>query len=130
MCIDHGKNTNLCKEGYTKVSWFGKQVRLHRLVYCLINGISLEEIKDKLVLHSCDNPRCVDPTHLRLGTHKENMEDKVFRKRTHNRKFSEDEVNSIRQNVDQLTQQQFACLFGVTPLTISKIQHRKTYYEV
>ena len=38
-------------------------------------------IKDKLVLHSCDNQSCCNPTHLRAGTHQDNMDDAKLRGR-------------------------------------------------
>lgn len=34
------------------------------------------------ILHSCDNPRCCNPEHLRIGTHQDNMNDKVSRGRS------------------------------------------------
>lgn len=48
-----------------------KHCRVHRLIYEMYKG----PIGDKHVLHRCDNPQCVNPSHLFLGTHQDNMQD-------------------------------------------------------
>ncbi len=50
----------------------------HRYSWELANGpIPLtDNPHDTCILHRCDNPPCVNPAHLWLGTHKENMQDK------------------------------------------------------
>ena len=53
--------------------WFkGKTEYAHRVAYLVFKG----EIPSGLeVMHSCDNPKCINPDHLKLGTHQENMND-------------------------------------------------------
>lgn len=67
------------KDGYGVLYWLGKVVRAHRLSLAVFLG---EDIPSEvLVLHSCDNPRCCNPQHLRKGTHADNVKDKISRYR-------------------------------------------------
>jgi len=58
-------------EPYPKVGFRSRSEGLHRLA-CALNQPLRE---GELVLHECDEPRCVSPAHLRPGTHEENMAD-------------------------------------------------------
>lgn len=69
--------------GYGRIEWNGKLRLVHRLVV----ELSGREVPDDLdVLHSCDNAWCVNPTHLRVGTHADNMKDRDSRGRLHVRR--------------------------------------------
>lgn len=84
-CLDHGKTRSLRPEGYALVGIpgvAGRCVNLHRLVYCQANNCQLADIKGKVVRHTCDNPRCIEPTHLIIGTVADNNKDRAKRKRS------------------------------------------------
>lgn len=108
ICIDHGYNKCLNKNGYRR-AWYkgtGKLELLHRVVYCESNNVTLESIAGLSVRHSCDNPRCINPEHLLIGTHADNMRDRTERNRNPNVKgelnpkaqLNWDAVKDIREN--------------------------------
>ena len=60
---------------------YGRKIKLqkaHRISWTLING---EIPKGLFVLHKCDNPSCVKPEHLFLGTAKDNTQDMISKGR-------------------------------------------------
>ena len=62
--------------GYGQFRINSKMVLAHRLMWCLGNKCSFSDIKSQMVLHCIGYPReCVDPDHLYLGDHKQNMLD-------------------------------------------------------
>ena len=76
-CWDWKCCTN--KKGYGIVRINKKNWLTHRLAYFL--NYKIDPI-DKLVCHSCDNPKCVNQKHLWIGTNKENMHDKITKGRS------------------------------------------------
>jgi len=93
---------------------------------------------DLCVLHDCDNPPCVNPLHLFLGTHQDNRDDCCSKGR-HNRgekqgisKLAEEKVRWIRKLYAGRhgTQQEIGALFGVSPNTIGCVVRRKTWAHV
>lgn len=74
------------KDGYGKTKVGGRYVRVHRLSWEHEFGPIPEGL---WVLHHCDNPPCINPDHLFLGTAKDNAEDclsknrNVHQKKTH-----------------------------------------------
>ncbi len=70
----------LDKDGYGTFRSSVNKSRAHRWSYSNFVG----PIGDLLVLHLCDNPKCVRPSHLFLGTQQDNMRDMYGKGRHHN----------------------------------------------
>lgn len=68
----------LDRDGYGRAFMHSKKYVAHRLAY----ELAIKAPGKSLVLHSCDNPQCCNPAHLRLGTVQDNIRDKVRRRRT------------------------------------------------
>lgn len=112
--------------------------RAHRISYVLHHG----EIPDGLIVrHRCDNPSCVNPSHLLLGTTAENMADKVRRGRLPNQRGERNPANklndeAVRQIIavlsrpDPPTQKEIANQFGISQMTVSLIRQGKVWSHI
>lgn len=66
--------------GYGRKAYKGKSVLVHRLTYALHYGLDVFTMGG-VVMHLCDNPKCYNIDHLKLGTHADNSIDKVSKGR-------------------------------------------------
>ena len=82
------------KHGYGRFRLNNKNMKAHRISFALQHG---EIDSSKCVCHVCDTPDCVNPSHLFLGTLKENTQDMVLKKRN---VFGENHPNSVLSKSD------------------------------
>lgn len=100
-CIEHGGRR--MRTGYGRTQHKGKQILAHRLAYCLAAEIEPEQIQGMVVRHRCDNPGCVNPEHLELGSTQDNMNDMTERGRrvrgelVGNSKLTAEQIDEIRR---------------------------------
>lgn len=96
-------------KGYGQID----KVGAHRVSYWLATGVDPIEMS---VCHRCDNPPCVRPSHLFLGTHADNMADAKRKKRLPSRpKLSDQQVAEIRElYAHGMTGPKIAVLFGIS----------------
>ena len=127
--------------GYGMVSFNGKLQSAHRVAWQISNG-PIPKGKGNhgtCVLHKCDNPPCVNPAHLFLGTHADNMADMAMKGRratsglkgedSGNAKLSTDNVFEIKRLYasGKIMQKHIAERFCVSQNTISRIINGKRW---
>ena len=110
---------------YGQIRKDGKIQRAHRVVWEIVNGPITVGLN---VLHNCDNRACVNPSHLFLGTQRDNIIDMVKKGRCYNRKVTDDEVREIRKS--DLSATEASRIYGVQPAQIRKIRSRKVAAHV
>lgn len=105
---------------YGLISSGGKWHLAHRVSYILNVG---DIPAGMCVLHRCDNPKCVNPSHLFLGTHADNMLDMAQKGRARHTKLSVEQAKQIFR--DTRSQRIIAADFGVSQRTVSVIKSGK-----
>jgi hypothetical protein len=98
-----------------------KSVRAHRYSYERTNG----PIPDgKVIMHTCDNPPCVNPAHLILGTRLENNRDAASKGRMQ-QKVRLDQFDEIRNLAKTNTLRVVGDIFGISATHVMRICRRK-----
>jgi hypothetical protein len=130
-CVEWPKGRH--GRGYGRV-WTGSREFAHRVAYKLAVGPIPEGME---ILHKCDNPPCVRPDHLMLGTHDDNMKDAAAKGRTlHGERHKDAKLNCAQvQEIRRLyregaSQRKLGSSFGIDKSVVSRLVTRKTWKHV
>ncbi len=113
---------------YRTIKWRGGTEVAHRVAYEIVHGPIPEGL---VVRHDCDTPACCNPTHLRTGTHADNVRDRVLRgrsavgERSGKAKLTEVQVRDIATKANSAAW--YAQHYGVTEDTIYAIWERRSW---
>lgn len=144
------KNKNFCWNwtggnngfGYGRFRFKNKKYGAHRFSYELHNGPIPKKNghHGTCVLHKCDNRKCVNPDHLFLGTHSDNMKDKVKKGRCNsskgenrfNHKLKNNNIKLIKNlyKSGNFSQRQLAKKFNVSQTAIRYLLINKTWKHI
>jgi len=122
-------------DGYGKFYADGRTMHAHRWYWMHLNG---ELNRRQLVLHKCDNPLCVNPDHLFIGSDADNMADKVAKQRqargnrSGQAKLTEEIVLSLRrQHAEKpVIFRHEARKYGVTEVALARAIKGQTFTHV
>lgn len=117
--------------GYGRLNVNGSMDYAHRISYEINKGSIPPELE---IRHQCHNKKCVNPDHLLVGTHIENMQDSVrdgmtSRGESHGSvKLTADQVVAIRE--DPRAQKVIANDYGISQPAVSDIKTRRTWVHL
>lgn len=119
--------------GYGRFLHNGRNRHAHRIAWLLFHGRE----PNGVVMHTCDNPSCVKPKHLRIGTQRENIHDCVAKDRNFKprgslnsqAKLTEEQVAAIRKEYNQTncTKRFLACKYNMSDSAIGRLLNGQTW---
>jgi hypothetical protein len=111
-------------DGRGRIKLKGKLYLISRIAYFIFNSVDPKEWQ---VCHTCDNPPCVNPEHLFLGTAADNMKDKALKMRGAT-KLTPDLVIEIRQlRTEGYSYGKLSQKFGVQKSALWKIANNQDW---
>jgi hypothetical protein len=116
------------EDGYGRFKFNGKDHRAHRFMYELEHNHKVP--KDIHVCHTCDNPSCVNPSHLFLGDNSINMRDMVSKGRNvkNIRKLTLKDAKEIKEMLEKgKTRREISEVFGINKTYVSDIKHGRRW---
>lgn len=117
--------------GYGTIGLGKQYLKAHRLSYEKFVGPipkSLESKHGMCVCHRCDNPSCVNPDHLFIGTQKNNMQDMHYKNRNGNLKLTINQKKAIKKLLKEGENTAIlAKNYNVNRCTINRIRNNSIY---
>lgn len=120
---------DLNRRGYGRLQFNKQRYLAHRVSFEIHKGPIRGAL---LVCHTCDNPKCVNPNHLFLGNHAENMRDCMAKgrfligERSPNAKLTDRDVKEIRRlhALGRYTHDEIAAQFNTSRPNVTKVINR------
>lgn len=128
ICTSHNPTT----AGYPSMMKCGKKMPVSRFIWSEIHG----DIPPRMcICHTCDNPGCINPDHLFLGTHKENMADMVGKGRKRNsygerngyHKYTQTDIFDIMTDLLTMNCSEVGRKRGIPIRTVNDIKNGKRW---
>ena len=125
-------NAYVDSDGYGQFRYYDRQQKAHRSAWILTHG---EIPEGMFVCHHCDTPSCVNPAHLFIGTHQDNVDDQYnkgrgnFGERHGRSKLTEQEVLLIRDLYDNgcYTQEELSDMYHISRGQIGAIVRKESW---
>lgn len=119
---------------YPSFSIGGKNYKAHRVAYSMYVGQIPEGM---CILHKCDNVKCVNPSHLFVGTQNDNMLDRKAKGREADTKGSKNgnaKINQFQARVifhlatwGNISQEAIGLIFGIHHCSVSRIKYGRQW---
>lgn len=116
--------------GHGNFTWDGKVGRPHRMAWKMIMGSlpKWTDYGDPILCHKCDDPACVRPKHLYIGTQQQNMRDVLIRGNPKRTKLTPSKVKEMRQlHAEGVTNKDIAYRFDVHEMVAYRVTTRRTW---
>lgn len=133
-CIEYKGSMN--GKGYGLFRSKGSNHMAHKISFKLFNP-SVRITPNRVICHKCDNRKCINPEHLFIGTHADNVRDRVQKGRSSCgvdrpcAKLNPQKVIEIREYIERgYTNKELGRMYGVDPATIMSIKKGLTWKHI